>query len=99
MTTPFSAALIGVPSGTEMLMPSLRLPSTLAPYPAMTAPRTGQRYLAIPVAFGEASVVSSFEATSVTDCLATGAVYSDGFVLSALATLVSAFFGTEAVTT
>jgi len=31
MTTPFSAALTGVPEGTEMSMPSLRLPATLAP--------------------------------------------------------------------
>ncbi|MNE25164.1 hypothetical protein D3C80_1184860 [compost metagenome] len=66
MTTPFSAALIGVPSGTEMLMPSLRLPSTLSPKLLMTAPRTGQRYLPMPVDSGATEAMSAFFSISLT---------------------------------
>src|SRR5688572_31092642 len=43
MTTPSSAALMLVPSGTARLMPSLRSPSGFLPKPEITRPRTGQR--------------------------------------------------------
>jgi hypothetical protein len=60
MTTPFSAALIGVPAGTAMSMPSFFLPAD-EPKPEVTRPRTGQRMPLIPVALG-AGVVRSIEA-------------------------------------
>ena len=58
MTTPFSAALMGVPSGTAMSMPSLERPPPL-PNVEMTRPRTGHRILPMPVELGAAEAVST----------------------------------------
>src|SRR5882757_8165254 len=44
---PSSAALIGVPSGTETLMPSFCCPLGFGPNAVMTRPFTGQRKLGI----------------------------------------------------